>query len=527
MATGGGFSVAGDIPCPTQPMTHAEVVLLRDSGQLRVDCHYVIEDFTQGSTLTGPNLVELHAVSPSVLSMEAKLFTPYDNAAWDALYDIDLGAVGTVTQLTDNRGNTAKDVDSGGATVGAFPWGNANWRDNYAEDATLTAAGTQVGLITNCRFVGSTVDFTGKTAGAWTDTEVTAGATVTTGANMVATRATITAATVTNAGAGTFTLTDASVLDATTTLAVTGTATGNKTLSGGTVIRDRFRMNITGTGSVSLTASTFLGRLAGTSEAELGGAGIVSIFRTRVTPYFIAGPALDIAGNGNTTLIDGDMSESRIQTAAGSTSSLNLTTFTFRRSNGVTVAATGTGNVTMQQGNYLSGGGILQNGAAVLQMNACKGSVLMVATAGATRGLTMTGCTGEQFNVTQNGTGSTNTDSILQSLGIGTITVNLNSALAGTPSQSFVRLALTNGATLNVQDPALPQPIDNSTIETQGTVNVQPGGTFVRCRVAGESTLNTGPHSHISSVIEGGQFTKTSTGANVGKLVNAAFDNWV
>lgn len=527
MSTGGGFSVAGDIPCPTQPMTHAEVVLLRDSGQLREDCHYVISDWVQGSTLTGPNLVELHAVSPSVLSMEAKVFTPYHSGrAWLGTYDIDLGAVGTMTELRDNRGNVAKDIDSGGATVGAFPWGNANWRDNYAEDATLTAAGTQVGLITNCRFVGSTVDFTGKTAGAWTDTEVTAGATVTTGANMVATRATVTAATVSNAGAGAFTMTDASVLDATTTLAITGTATGSKTLSGGTVIRDRFRMNITGTGNVSLTASTFVGRLAGTSEAELGGAGIISIFRTRVSPYFIAGPALDIAGNGNTTLIDGDMSDSRVQTAAGSTSSLNLSTFTFRRANGVTVAATGTGNVTMQQGTYLVGGGIVQNGAAVLQMNACQGNLLMTGAAGATRGLTMTGCFGQQFNVTQNGTGSTNTDSILQSQGVGTVTVNLNSTLAGTPTQNHVRLSLTNGATLNVADPALAQPLDNSTIETQGTVNLQAGGSFVRCRVAGEATLNTGAFSHIGSVIEG-QFTKTSTGANVNRLVNKAFDDWI
>ncbi|MFD3848183.1 hypothetical protein ACFWVB_20120 [Streptomyces microflavus] len=508
-------------------MTRAAALALRAAGTLQENCVVVITDGPAIGPAATVTEIELNPVSPTAFGQTARVFTSYDNDAWAGLYDIDLGAAGTITQLTDNRGNTAKDLDAGGPTVTSFPWGNAAWRDNYAEDAVLTAASTQVGAITNCRFVGSTVDFTGKTAGAWTDTEVTGGATVTTGANMAATRSTVTAATVANAGAGAFTLTDASVLDATTALTIAGTAAGNKTLSGGTVIRDRFRMNITGTGNVSITASTFLGRVAGTSEAELGGGGILSIFRTRVTPYFMAGPALDIAGNGNATLIDGDMSESRIQTAAGSTSSLNLTTFIFRRANAVTVAATGTGNVTMLQGNYLSGGGIIQNGAAALQMNACRGNLVMIGAAGATRGLTMTGCFGQQFNVTQNGTGSAAMDEILQSIGVGTVTVNLNSTLAGTPAQDYVRLALSNGAILNVQDPALPQPIDNSTIETQGTVNVQPGGTFVRCRVAGESTLNTGPHSHVSSVIEGGQFTKTSTGANVGRLVNAGFDNWV
>lgn len=527
MGTSGSYTPPSAAECAYSPrMTRAAALALRAASGLQENCVVVITDGPAIGPAATVTEIELNPVSPTAFGQTARVFTSYDNDAWAGVYDIDLGA-GTITELRDNRGNVAKDVDAGGATVTSFPWGNASWRDNYAEDATLTAAAAQVGLITNCRFVGSTVDFTGKTAGAWTDTAVTGGATVTTGANMVATRATITAATVSNAGAGAFTLTDASVLDTTTTLTVTGAATGTKTLSAGTVVRDRFRMNITGTGNALLQGSTFTGRGSFTSEAELGGAGGVFISGTLVRPSFGAFPALNIAGDGALTLTDGDMRESRIQTAAGSTSVVALSTFTFRRSNAVTVSATGTGTVSMVQGNYLSGGGIVQNGAALLAMNACTGSILMVGAAGATRGLTMTGCFGQQFNVTQNGTGSTNTDSILQSSGVGTTVVNLNSTLAGTPTQNHVRLALTNGATLNVEDPALPQPIDNSTIETQGTVNVQPGGTFVRCRVAGESTLNTGPHSHVSSVIEGGQFTKTSTGANVGRLVNKSFDDWV
>lgn len=527
MSTSGGFTppAAPACPYPTR-MTRAAALALRTAGVLDVQCAIVITDGPAVGPAATPTEIELNPVSPTAFGQAARVFTPYDADAWSGLYDIDLGS-GTLTELRDNRGNVAKDIDSGGNTVTVqFPWGNTAWRDTYAEDAVLTAADAQVGAITNCRFVGSTVDFTGKTAGAWTDTEVT-GATVTTGANMVATRATVRGATVTNAGAGAFTLADSKIIDATTTLAVSGVATAAKTLTG-TTVRDRFRMNITGSGIVTLTGSEFIGRGAHTSEAELGGSGAIAVTDTTVLPAFGLFAALDLQGAGSVTLQQGDMREGRFTVAAGAsaTATVIASTFNLRRGGVVALAATATGPVSMVQGVFMAGGSISQSGAAPLSMNGCQGNVSLIGAAAATRGATLTGITGQQLIVTQNGTGSTNVDSVTQSEGFGSVAVNLNSTSAATPAQTFTRLSLSGGAILNVTDPAGAQPLDNCTFEQQATVNLQAGGSMSRCRVGGEATLNTGAFQHIASTLEL-QAVTTSTGANTNRLRSKAFSDWI
>ncbi|MGW1989579.1 hypothetical protein [Embleya sp. NPDC001921] len=525
MSTSGGYVPAAVPECPYTPrMTRAAALALRTAGGLRENCVVVITDGPAIGPSATVTEIELNPVGPTALGQAARVFTSYDNDAWTGIYDVDLGT-GTLTELRDNRGNVAKDVDSGGNTVTAqFPWGNAAWRDCYAEDAVLTAANAQVGAITNCRIVGSTLDFTGKTGGAWTDAEVV-GATVTTGPNMVVTRSRVIGATVSNAGTGAVTLTDSRILDATTTLAVSAAATGTKTLTG-CVISDRFRMNITGQNTVTLLGSEFVGRGTHTSEAELGGTGGITVTDTTVMPAFGAFPALDLQGSGGVALAQGDMRESRVNTVAGSSSVVTASTFTFRRSSGIVVNATGTGSVLMQQGVFLAAGQITQSGAAALQMNGCQGNLTLFGTAGATRGATLTGITGQQFAVTQNGTGSTNIDSITQSEGFGTVAVNLNSTSAATPAQTFTRLSLSGAATLNVVDPAGAQPMDNCTIEQQSTVNLQAGGSMSRCRIGGEATLNTGAFAHIASTLEL-QGTTTSSGANTNRLRSKAFSDWI
>lgn len=175
MSAGSGYVAPAAPPCPYPTrMTRAAALALRTAGTLDVQCAIVITDGPPIGPSATVTEVELNPVSATAFGQTARVFTTYDNDAWPGVYDIDLGT-GTLTELRDRLGNVAKDVDSGGATVAAFPWGNASWRDNYAEDVTLTAADTQVGAITNCRFVGTALDFTGKTAGAWTDTEIIGG----------------------------------------------------------------------------------------------------------------------------------------------------------------------------------------------------------------------------------------------------------------------------------------------------------------------------------------------------------------
>ncbi|MXM67065.1 hypothetical protein GR925_27450 [Streptomyces sp. HUCO-GS316] len=186
-------------------MTHAQVVALRDAGQLRVDCHYVISDWVQGTTLTGPNLVELHATSPSVLSMEAKVFTPYDNEAWEGLYDIDRGTVGQLVELRDNLNNVVRDTTGTSAIVGTFPWGTALWSENYLDSVTLTAPATGRAFQRNT-VKDSTLDMTGWASGSWTQSDVRA-STVTTGATFTMTNSEAQSSTITGEATGSISLT--------------------------------------------------------------------------------------------------------------------------------------------------------------------------------------------------------------------------------------------------------------------------------------------------------------------------------
>jgi hypothetical protein len=58
------------------------------------------------------------------------------------------------------------------------------------------------------------------------------------------------------------------------------------------------------------------------------------------------------------------------------------------------------------------------------------------------------------------------------------------------------------------------------------TLNIQPGGVVSRCRLDGNSTLNTGAFSHINSIVDG-NFTVTATAANTNALLNKAYSDWI
>lgn len=231
--TSGSFIPAAAPPCayPTR-MTRAAALALRTAGTLDVQCAVVITDGPVIGPAATVTEIELNPVSSTAFGETARVFTSYDNDAWPGIYDIDLGT-GTLTELRDRLGNVAKDVDSGGATVAAFPWGNAAFRDNYVEDVTLTGANTQVGTITNCRFVGTTLDLTGKASGAWADTEIIGGSVSLLGAsgNIVFTRSRLVGTTVTRqvgaAGNNNLIIVDSDLAASTVTQAGGGLALNN------------------------------------------------------------------------------------------------------------------------------------------------------------------------------------------------------------------------------------------------------------------------------------------------------------
>jgi hypothetical protein len=70
------------------------------------------------------------------------------------------------------------------------------------------------------------------------------------------------------------------------------------------------------------------------------------------------------------------------------------------------------------------------------------------------------------------------------------------------------------------------QPVRNFTVSDGSTLNVSASGTVLQCQFRAGATLNTGAFRHSESVIEGA-IVKTATAANVFRLANKSFDDWI
>jgi hypothetical protein len=376
MSTSGSFTPA-DVPeCPYAPrMTRAAALALRTAAGLKENCVVVITDGPVIGTAgnTSATEIELNPVSPTELGTTARVHTTFATSAWPGVYDIDLGTAGSITELTDDWGNTAKDIDADSPTVhGQFPWhlGSTTMRDNYVEDAVLTGWDTQVGALTNNRVVGSTVNLTGKANGSIADCEFT-GTTVTSGAtpffigtqsrvrggtldfgagtavgNIILTRADLQGVTVTRdpAASGSLTISGSRVSDstftqgagATGTLSVTdsdvstgtllnvdpGSAKGI-TLNGAIMRGYSVRTQDSGGSGVTLTSGTFFGK-PNLGDSLLvhgvGGAGL-SIGVSNVDGFSVAGAgqgSIDMNGAASSALISScDIHNSRINVGPG------------------------------------------------------------------------------------------------------------------------------------------------------------------------------------------------------------------
>lgn len=176
MSAGSSYVPAAVPACAYAPvMTLAAAIALRDAGTLNPNCVLIVPGPNIGPAASATT-IEFQPATANDLGQAVLVHTTYDNSAWRGLFDPDLGANGTLYQLTDNRGNTAQDIDVNAPTVTTqFPWGNVNYRDCFAKDASLIGANTQVGTIQNTRFVSVGVDLTGKTGGNWNDVEIIGG----------------------------------------------------------------------------------------------------------------------------------------------------------------------------------------------------------------------------------------------------------------------------------------------------------------------------------------------------------------
>jgi hypothetical protein len=256
MGTSGGFTPTGTPECPYAPrMTRAAALALRAGGGLLENCVVVITDGPVIGTAgnTSPTEIELNPTSPTELGLTARVHTTFAASAWAGTYDIDLGTAGSITELTDDFGNTVKDVDADSPTVhGQFPWhlGSATLRDNYIEDSTLPGWDVQAGSITDNRIVASTINLTAKTAGNMTGSTF-ATTTVVTGQLFTASLSTFTGSTL-NLG------------DASTANFL------SSQLTGATITRDA-----TATGALSFTRTRLGGSAVTLGAGSTGGASAV------------------------------------------------------------------------------------------------------------------------------------------------------------------------------------------------------------------------------------------------------------
>jgi hypothetical protein len=273
-------------------MTRAAALALRAAGGLRENCVVVLQTDTPTIGTAGntsPTEIELNPVSPTEFGTTARVHTTFAASAWAGTYDIDLGAAGTITALTDDWGNTAKDIDADATTVHTqFPWhlGSTTMRDNFVEDSTLIGWDIQVGAVTNNRVIGSTVNLTGKTGGTVGDSQFTNTTMVSGAAFLGVNMTTVKGGNLqlgSGAALGTVALTRADLNSVTVTR--DATATGGLSISGSQVTDTTITQGAGATGAITVTDSEVTG--TSTLNIDAGSAKGIGIGSSDVQAYAI------------------------------------------------------------------------------------------------------------------------------------------------------------------------------------------------------------------------------------------------
>jgi len=125
--------------------TRAQIIAM--SGSYDEGCHYILTDAPASGNLLA-DIIVLHAVTPTSLSMDVSVLTPHDTHSWDAIYDI---GTNQFKKVYDNLFNEVTGI----ATINTFPWGETavqrntvknsvfnytagNFNDNEISDASVT-----------------------------------------------------------------------------------------------------------------------------------------------------------------------------------------------------------------------------------------------------------------------------------------------------------------------------------------------------------------------------------------------------
>ena len=518
MTTSGGFTPPAVPACAYAPaMSRAAALALRTAGTLNPNCVVVIPGPTIGTAgNTSATTIELNPVSATDLGMSARVHTTFSASAWDAIFDIDKGAAGTILRLTDGWNNTAQDSDTDSPTiVGQVPWhaGGANFRDNFLDDCVLpgwSAAVAAGSLLNDNEVRDSTVDITGMTVGRVTNNKMVGSTVTSRTANTTIDGNQLNTATVSHLGSASgfafsqnTMLTGAITIDAATTALVTISdnvigGTGNAAGGGG-----GYRITVQAKTSTTLAVqgnrlfNRRPGAGVGTQELLCVGAGLIEFSSNTVGAGLIA-----LDGTGVSTVLGNTMSSPTVNQTAPSAGDLVMTRTTI---NGATVTLGGSGSLTLTDASLTD--------------------CTVVTAAPSTRGLLLDDVSAINTTVTQNGTGSANVDTVNEGSTLNRATVTLSATAGATPASAHSGLVIVSGGVLNVADHSSATPVTNSRIEGASILNLSGAGTLTGSRVAAGATLNTA-FTVDGSILEGPS-TVTTTAANTYKLQNKSYADWV
>lgn len=425
--------------CPA-PMSRAALIALRNAGQLRTECPYIINDHVQNRLVAGTTIT-MHAVDARTLSENVSVKTTYDNEAWRGIYDLDRGLV---LELQDNRGNIARGFN--GLEVANFDWGNpfvtnfvvdnSTWNTTYgaartitnvtiSESSSLNTVGQIGGIIARLRLVGnstinasnsnvSLINFEAKQASTIKLSAFTAGSTL---SSYSLSASSINFSNSTSA----VSLSNVTLVGSTInhTNVTSGTLAGfNVSLDNGSIVNHN-----TGAGTLTMTRVAFVNQ--GAIHHSTGTASITdSIFdrNASLTQNISAGVI-----NFNSVLLTGNSTvtnqavfsitltrtkldaSSTIAVAAGAGGVLSATGLTSEHSGTINITAGSTaGNITLNNVKFASNGLIQKSGTGVINAThltlSDQGRIL----SSGTRGLSFTRVNASELSTIQ----STNATSV-------------------------------------------------------------------------------------------------------------------
>ncbi|QBZ73506.1 hypothetical protein SEA_MISCHIEF19_21 [Streptomyces phage Mischief19] len=537
-------------PCDNTVLTAAQVIALRNAGGLRVDCHYRVQGPVIGTPgNTSATIVELHAVTPSTLSKEAKVWQTFNpEGAFIGSYDPDADTAGggTLNRLIDHWDNDVSDEDAGNAashTVhNQFPYhlSSTNLRDNVINDCNLTGWPIALGAgaqITDNDLRESTIDLTGLTQATGPASRFARNRVDFSTISLQVAKAFVndnqcSTANITHlgTGAGSFSFQNNAMpcpgtvnVDATTT----GQITMNRNIWGGTT-------NGTRVGFTGLTASAILSgnRLFGIGGAvsydlDVRGSGSVQVIGNEMTAVEML-----FDGSGLTNLTSNRCTGTRVNQQGGPLTVNRNTLGTVQLNTGAANAA-----LTNTINDCNIGVGLVQlNGPAVAtgrndfnNVNAPSVSITVAATASA--GVLFSGGFYNLVGgaITQNRTSGSVSTAFFDCDMRGFTTVTDNGTTDPTQTLNFNRCQFRD-TVVNLGNIAAKSP--GGTIAQQldcigSTLNITGlGGAKLldKGRLTGASLTNGGFQVTTFEMLGG---TKTMTADQSNRLFNPAFDNWI